>query len=167
MRRYCSIEYLPLFLAAASLAALAGAYTAEYGFGLKPCELCLWQRVPYALIAVLFTLSCFFRTSAVQSGLRWVMAALMVLEAGLAAYHVGVEQHFFAGLEGCSGGNAGAQTLDALRAAILDAPLVMCSQPSFYFLGLTMAAWNAVYASILAGLSLFLLLRHHHGKIVP
>ncbi|MFO1118672.1 MAG: disulfide bond formation protein B [Rhodospirillales bacterium] len=36
-----------------SLGALAAALTGQYVFGLEPCVLCLWQRLPFALTAVL------------------------------------------------------------------------------------------------------------------
>src|SRR5437879_3295386 len=36
--------------ALASAAALGLAFLAQYGFDLWPCQLCYWQRVPYALV---------------------------------------------------------------------------------------------------------------------
>ena len=41
------------FIAASAAAALLGAFVAQYGFGLRPCILCLVQRVPFALALAL------------------------------------------------------------------------------------------------------------------
>ena len=38
-------------LLAASLAALLFALVMQFGFGLEPCLLCLWQRVPFGVTA--------------------------------------------------------------------------------------------------------------------
>lgn len=40
-------------LAAISAFALSMAFTAQYIFGLEPCILCLYQRIPYALVIAL------------------------------------------------------------------------------------------------------------------
>ncbi|MBL4690180.1 MAG: disulfide bond formation protein B, partial [Rhodospirillales bacterium] len=44
---------VPFGIFAASVAALANAYIAQYTFDLEPCILCLYQRVPYAVAGVL------------------------------------------------------------------------------------------------------------------
>ncbi len=40
---------------AAPLALLGGAYVAQYGFGLFPCEMCWWQRYPHFVAVALAT----------------------------------------------------------------------------------------------------------------
>ncbi len=42
---------VPLAIVLAGVAAIVLAYTAQYGFDLEPCALCLYQRGPYALAA--------------------------------------------------------------------------------------------------------------------
>lgn len=131
---------LALALLLISASPLALALLAQYGFGLHPCELCLWQRVPLvALILVALLAWCAPRFAVALS------AALWLIEAGLAAYHVGVEQHLWASATGCTAGGA-AQTLEALRAQIMGAPLVFCDQPELVVLGLSMAGWIVLYS---------------------
>ena len=48
---------IPLAILAASAGALAVAYIAEFVFGLEPCILCLYQRVPYAATGILAILA--------------------------------------------------------------------------------------------------------------
>jgi len=47
------------------------------------------------------------------------LAAVFVVSGGLAFYHVGVEQHWFAGPTACSGAATAADTLEGLKAQIL------------------------------------------------
>ncbi len=46
-------RYIPLAILAASVAALGAAYIAEYAFGLEPCILCLYQRLPFVATGLL------------------------------------------------------------------------------------------------------------------
>ena len=39
-----------------------------------------------------------------------------------------------------------------LRAQLQSAPVTRCDQPQWYFLGLTMAGWNAICSAILTGM---------------
>ncbi|MGH6886877.1 MAG: disulfide bond formation protein B, partial [Geminicoccales bacterium] len=77
---------LALALVAALL--LATVLALQYLAGLAPCPLCVWQRYPHLAVVVLGLI-----------GWRWqarptlgVIALVLLGGAGLAAYHVGVEQ---------------------------------------------------------------------------
>lgn len=144
---------LPLLAAAWAFAALAAALTSQFVFGLHPCDLCILQRYPYAVIAVLGVVGAMLirRKPSLLLPVCLILAGLFLLDAGIAAYHVGVEQGWIEGPSACSG-SATATTLDALRAQLAGAPLVSCKDAAFVFLGLSMAAWNVLYA--LAGAAL-------------
>jgi disulfide bond formation protein DsbB len=58
-----------------------------------------------------------------------------------------VEQGLFQSLSGCSSVAGETTSLDAMRAAIMDAPLVSCDQPTAVFFGLSLAAWHALMSS--------------------
>lgn len=155
----------PLLLAALiAAAALAGALTSQYGFGLRPCELCLFQRYPYAAIIGLGLagLALQRRWPGVRRPLCWLLIGLFLLDGGIAAYHVGVEQGWIAGPDACSGTTT-AQTIEELRAQIMGAALVSCKQAAFSFLGLSMAAWNLLYALAGAACVTYVVKYHHKG----
>jgi len=136
--------------------ALAGAYsalallmalTAQFGFSLHPCDLCIYQRYPYAAVAVLAGAAYWLAKSPKQQrAALWLCAALLLLDAGIATYHTGVEYGWFPGPDACSNTDSGEMTIEQMRAAIMNAPLVTCSQAMAYFFGLSMAAWNALAA---------------------
>lgn len=135
--------------------ALAAALVSQFVFGLRPCDLCVLQRYPYAMIVVLGGVAALLirKKAALLIPFSLLLASLFFLDAGIAAYHVGVEQGWIEGPAACSG-SATATTLDALRAQLAGAPLVSCKDAAFVFLGLSMAGWNMLYA--LAGAVLVL-----------
>lgn len=77
---------------------------------------------------------------------------MFLVNAGIAFFHTGVEQHWWAGLETCSGGGSEPQTLEELRQQLFTAPAARCDTPAFVFMGLSMAGWNVLYC---LGLSAF------------
>ena len=141
----------PVALAAGSLAALAAAFAFQHIGGLDPCPLCIWQRWPHVAIVLLAALSLAFRGSAATSLLGLTGLAALT-GAGLAGYHVGVEQLWWQGLAACSGG-APAETVAELRERLLNAAPARCDEVAWSFLGLSMAAWNGLLSLGLAGLS--------------
>jgi len=161
MARYISVmsiefrrSYAPPIILAGSLAALAGAFIAQYGFDLQPCVLCIYQRWPYAVAAALAVLCLFLPAQQRQWALTAAIVALLV-GGGIAGYHVGVEQHWWAGTAGCTGGATPA-TLEELRAQVMSAPVVRCDEVAFSLFGISMAGYNLLYAIGLAALAAFI-----------
>ncbi len=141
----------PAALAAGSLAALAAAFAFQHLGGLEPCPLCVWQRWPHVATALLAALALGVRGPATAIALA--LAGLAALAgAGLAGFHVGVEQQWWPGLAACEGG-APAKTAAELRERLLNAPPARCDEVAWSFLGLSMAAWNGLLSLALAGLA--------------
>jgi disulfide bond formation protein DsbB len=147
-----------LFALLASAAMLGVAHAFETFGHLAPCELCLKQRdVYWAVGAVALAFMVVVR---LPGGPRWRAASCYILAAGflvgaaIAAYHAGVEWKFWPGPQSCTG--AGRVDLKAMQDLLAgkSAHVVLCDQPAWMFLGLSMAGWNAVASLILSGLSL-------------
>ncbi len=145
--------------ALASATALAAAFIGQYGFELQPCVLCVYQRWPYAIVIALsaIALGAFaLSPQGRKSGRKLAACALLVsalallANSGIAAYHVGVEQHWWAGSEGCVGTGGTAQTLEALRAQIMAAPVTRCDEVAFSLFGVSMAGYNVLFSFLLA-----------------
>jgi len=150
---------LPLLLSLASAAIVGAALVFEHGFGYAPCELCLYQRLPYYLGLALCLPPLLLGRRAVRPVL--VLALLLfTANAGIAGFHVGVEQGWWQGPSTCSaGGGALPDDPEAALAAIMNAQLVRCDEIAWSFLGLSMAGWNMLLALGLAGLALMGLAR--------
>lgn len=135
-----------LFIILIGTTALAIAYIAEYGFGLKPCILCLYQRIPYMVMVGLGLIALILRKKPCLVWAIGILALIALLtNVGIATYHVGVESKWWTGSDDCVGG-AGAASITELRAQLMNAPLVRCDEVSFRLFGLSMTAWNLIYA---------------------
>ena len=155
MIKYLSYRNILLLQALAAVFTLSAALAAQYIFHLHPCELCLLQRYPYALIAAVGVLAALLvKSTKTQLIFVLLCTLLFALDASIAFYHTGVEMDIFKGPDACSNSSDGEQTLEEMRAAIMNAPLVSCKQAMAYFLGVSMAAWNGLAASVFVLLSI-------------
>jgi len=145
--------HLTLVLAL-SLLAVGGALFSQYVGGLQPCELCLLQRWPYYAAIPLAALGVAAGGGRAARIVLALCAVLFVIDAGLAFYHVGVEQRWFQGPTACTGATGAAKTIEELRAQIMAAQPVRCDEPQWTLFGISMAGWNVAATLFLAGISL-------------
>src|SRR5437868_7125840 len=90
-----------LLVGLGSALALALALIAQYGFGFKPCHLCMLQRWPHLAVAVLGILGA-SRLKNIYYLRSLLVACCLLLLTGssIAIYHTGVEQRWFPGPTG-------------------------------------------------------------------
>jgi len=139
----------PALIVIASLASLAIAFASQYWGGLQPCVLCWYQRYPYMAVAALGVIALI---AAGRPGLLKAVLLLAALgffvDAGIAAFHVGVEQHWWGGTSECGSDidlNASAEDLKNL---LLNQPVVRCDAPAWTMFGISMAGYNFLYAAL-------------------
>lgn len=141
----------PLVLVVACAGALATAFVSQYAFGLEPCPLCLYQRAPY-VFAAFACLATLVGGIPVRTAL-WVAAAFFTINAGIATYHVGVEQHWWASAV-CGGGVPDIATGDDLMAALQQKPEKACDEVEATLFGISMATYNVAASVALAAFAL-------------
>ena len=130
----------------ASAVTLGAALFSQYIGGLEPCVLCVYQRIPYATTIAFGIIGLVMAgTPRAVAALHGLAALAFVAGAGIAAYHVGVEQHWWAGTAECAGVAAGtAQSIGELRAQIMSAPAARCDEIPWSLFGISMAGYNFV-----------------------
>ncbi|MDP6705550.1 MAG: disulfide bond formation protein B [Alphaproteobacteria bacterium] len=144
----------PFLILAASAGALGAAFIAQYGFGLEPCVLCIYQRWPFAIVIVVAAAALLLVRGGRSPAWALALAGLVfAANAAIAGYHVGVEQHWWQGTAECTG-TSGAATLAELKAQILAAPLVRCDEVAWSLFGVSMAGYNVLASAALAAFSL-------------
>ncbi|MBT3334545.1 MAG: disulfide bond formation protein B [Rhodospirillaceae bacterium] len=134
----------------AAVTALALAFIGQYGFELQPCVLCIYQRWPFAIVTVLCLAAL---TPWLRPAAYWILglaALVLAINAGIAVYHVGVEQYWWIGSEACVGKTGTAQTLAELRAQIMATPITRCDEVAFSLFGVSMAGYNVLFSAGLA-----------------
>lgn len=132
---------------------LAGAYVAQYGFGLYPCEMCWWQRWPH--FAALGLAAFAFLVPPMR--LWTALAAVAVLfSAAIGAFHAGVEYKLWQGITACARilpSDPGTSPLEA----IMNTPMVSCDEPQWTLLGISLAGFNFLISAA-GGLAILALL---------
>jgi disulfide bond formation protein DsbB len=154
---------VPWIVTSLAFAALCVAWLAEYGFGLAPCELCLYQRYGYWAAIALGVVAMFFsRRPKVRKFWLYLTGIALLAVVGMAVFHVGVEQGWWQGSSACVGASTAGMTTEELTAAIMNAPVTRCDEAAFVFLGISMAGYNAIFAALLAWFTLWGASRRTH-----
>ena len=139
------------------LGLLGGALFSQYVGHLWPCEMCWWQRYPHAAAIALTGMAFFFAAESRNARLLvWLAALGIAISGAIGVYHAGVEAHVFKGFTTCSTMASGTSAQDLLK-QIMKVPLIQCDQVQWRFLGLSLAAWNAIISlpsALLIGLLL-------------
>ncbi len=130
----------------ASLALIAGAWFFELVVLLRPCKLCLEQRVPhYAAIGLAAVALLLAQSRGAQLVALAALALLMAWSTGLGIYHSGVEWGWFAGPNDCGGAPAPlAAGMQDFMKQLQTTRVVSCTEAAWRFLGLSLAGWNAL-----------------------
>ena len=137
-------------------ATILGAYFFQYVVGLKPCPLCLEQRVPYYLAIVVAAVVAFVAAKdappmLVKLGFALLVVILLV-SVGLGVYHAGIEWKFWRGPAECTGELGSFGGGDLLQ-QIQTTSLVRCDEAAWRFVGLSLAGYNVLISLALAALA--------------
>lgn len=147
MKLFTNARLFLAFTLLVSSGALAAAFIAQYQFGLEPCILCIYQRIPFAIV-IFFSLLGFMSPLGVHvsNAMTGINATAFFTNSVIASYHTGVERKWWAShLEGCSVPDLGSDP-DKIMEAIMSAPAVRCDEIPWAdpYLGLSMANYNAI-----------------------
>tara|TARA_B100001996_G_scaffold364973_1_gene334432 strand:+ start:352 stop:831 length:480 start_codon:yes stop_codon:yes gene_type:complete len=136
-----------IFILFALSLSLISAYIIEYGFGHKPCKLCIYQRFPY-IFSILLVLSILLFKKNVKIHLL-VLGIISLLGTVLAFYHFGIEQSFFNESIVCEAKNLeeGLSKQDIIEQ--LKKNTVSCKDVNFTLFGLSLASINVIVSFIL------------------
>jgi disulfide bond formation protein DsbB len=140
-----------LWIAAASVAILAAVWIFQ-ALGYAPCELCLTQRYAFYAAAPLALLTAFLASRSAHGLARAgfaALAAIFAANAALAAYHAGVEYHWWPGPTACTGGPGSLDVGDLVN-TLNSTKVVRCDEVQLTIAGLSLAGWNVVASAVLA-----------------
>ena len=150
MNKLLKLKNIYLLISAISIFTLLSAVYIEYILGVKPCILCLYQRVPY-IIAIFF---CFFGYYNLKNKL-WIylLVTTFLISAILSGYHVGIENNVFNEFSGCTSNNSNIVNKDELLKALKETQ-PNCKDVTFKLLGFSLATINLFLSIIIIILSI-------------
>jgi disulfide bond formation protein DsbB len=146
-------------------ATILGAYFFQYVLGYLPCPLCFEQRIPY-YIAIPFALVV--AIAATRSAPRPVvigglalLGLIMMVSAGLGAYHAGVEWKWWPGPPDCSGPLTGMGSAGDLLQRMQSQTVVRCDDAAWRFLGISLAGYNVLISLALVVVTAWGVIKEH------
>lgn len=147
-----TVRNAALLIAGVSLASLASAWIFQF-MGFEPCELCYAERNPYYFAVPAGVLAAALAGGAPRAAALILAAicAAMLYDAGLSAYHVGVEWHFWAGPDTCTGNGSGVQATASLAQKLLHNKAVRCDVAAIRIFGISLAGYLVLLSLALAG----------------
>jgi disulfide bond formation protein DsbB len=145
-------------IALVGLATIGGFFFFQYALGYPPCPLCLDQRKAFYVcvpLAALLLLGAGYGASRKVLLLGFaVIALLMLWNAGLSAYHAGIEWKFWPGPSDCSG------PIDKLGQGSLmnrlqNIHIVRCDEAAWRLFGVSLAGYDVLISLFLAAIASF------------
>ncbi|MCA1548666.1 disulfide bond formation protein B [Bradyrhizobium sp. BRP19] len=138
-------------------ATIAGAWFFQLVLEILPCPLCLEQRYAYYLAIPLGVLTALAARSGAPRPLLLAGLAILTLatlaNAGLGAYHSGVEWGFWKGPSDCSGPVVNLGSAADLLSKLDTVKVVRCDEVQWRFLGLSLAGYNVLISLVMAAIA--------------
>ena len=140
-----SIKKIFIIIFSLSFFSLVAALYIEYILGFKPCILCIYQRIPYA-IALLISLIAFY------TGNKKLLLLILVLTFGasflLSGYHVGIEKGIIEPIFSCTGDNINVLEKEEILKS-LNTIQPDCKDVDFSIFGISLATLNFINSFVL------------------
>ena len=145
-----------------SIFALSAAYFIEYILGHQPCNLCLIERIPYA-ISIIIIVICLF-TQKFEKITLIILSITFFAAALLSFYHFGIEQGFIKESLVCDLNNPGNElSREALLNQLKEMP-ISCKDVTFKIFGLSLATLNIFISIIISAITIKIFLSYEKNK---
>ena len=123
---------------------IISAIAIEYWLGHIPCELCLYERIPYYLSIPLIIKIIFFKKF--EKIILLLLSLIFASSTILAFYHFGIEQGFFSESFACEVRDISKALSKEQLAEQLKQNNVSCKEVNFWILGFSLATINAIFS---------------------
>ena len=146
---------------AISLISLIFAYFIEYSLGHQPCNLCLLERIPYALSMIFIIINLFLNKK--HKFFILLLTLFFIFSFLISTYHFGIEQGYFKESTICGLKNSSEIISKEEILKQLSEKVVSCKDVTFRFFGLSLTSINMLISLIIIVLSINIF--NKYGKI--
>ena len=147
LRKMVKKIYLSILII--SILALISAYFIEYFLGYQPCNLCLLERIPYALSIIIILANFKFKFKFNDKSILLVLIIIFVVSALLSIYHLGIEQGLIEESFVCSTkDNLNLNKEQLLQE--LQKMNISCKNVAFTIFGLSLTTYNILLSVIIS-----------------
>ena len=130
-----------------SLVALISAYFIEFILGHQPCNLCVYERIPYFLAILIVLIN--YKYNKLEKYLILSLAIIFLIATILSLYHLGIEQGFIQESLLCDL-EKGANIVDKDEILKqLQQKSISCKDVTFKIFGLSLTNYNIIISLLL------------------
>jgi len=130
-----------------SFIALVSAYFIEYVLSYQPCNLCLYERIPYFLAILIVLIN--YKYNKLEKYLILLLTIIFLIATVLSLYHLGIEQGFIQESLLCDL-EKGANILEKDEILKqLQQKNISCKNVTFKIFGLSLTSYNIIISLVL------------------
>ena len=130
-----------------SFISLISAYFIEYILGHQPCDLCIYERIPYFLAILIVLIN--YKYKKLEKYLILFLAIIFLTSLILSLYHLGIEQGFIQESLLCDI-EKGANIVDKDEILKqLQQKSISCKDVTFQIFGLSLTSYNIIISLLL------------------
>ena len=137
-----------------SICTLLIVFIAELVYGLEPCILCKYQRIPYFSVILFSSLALHIKL-ADRTGTLKIISIIFIASAMLAFYHNGIEQQWWDAATSCGDTNQFPASFTSFQSQLMSKMPKRCDVIDWTLFGLSMTVYNIVLSITLGGLAFF------------
>ena len=137
-----------------SICTLLIVFIAELVYGLEPCILCKYQRIPYFSVILFSSLALHIKL-ADQTGTLKIISIIFIASAMLAFYHNGIEQQWWDAATSCGDNNQFPSSFSKFQSQLMSKMPKRCDVIDWTLFGLSMTVYNMVLSITLGGFTFF------------
>lgn len=144
-----------------SFAILLFAYAIQYLLGYQPCNLCIIERIPYALSLIIIILNYKFK----KNQLFYSVLLLLIFSFSflISVYHIGIEQDLIKESNICTSNNIGLTTKKEVLKSLQEIN-ISCKDVAFKLFGLSLTTYNMMLSILMFLISLKIYLLNYEIK---
>lgn len=154
-------NYYPKIIFFMSCVILIAAFTIQYLLGYQPCNLCIIERIPYALAIIIVVLNYKFKNDQIFYSILLILVFLFSII--ISVYHLGIEQDFIKESNVCGSNNLDLITKEEVLKSLQEIR-ISCKNVAFKFFGLSLTTYNILVSILMILISIKIYLMSHDIK---
>ena len=144
-----------------SLVTISGAYILEFLYNFPPCELCIYQRIPYFFILFICIISFFMEYKNIHF---YSIFFLFFTSFLIAFFHSLVERGIVEYSSACTSSVENFESIEDLRMHLDSVPLTKCDEILFSVMGFSLANINTIISLSLVLFNIYFVWRLYGSR---
>ena len=144
-----------------SLVTISGAYILEFFYNFPPCELCIYQRIPYFFILFICIISFFMEYKNIHF---YSIFFLFFTSFLIAFFHSLVERGIVEYSSACTSSVENFESIEDLRMHLDSVPITKCDEILFSVMGFSLANINTIISLSLVLFNIYFVWRLYGSR---